>query len=220
MLSRASKILCIGRNYTAHIRELKNAVPKKPFFFLKPPSAIVEPGKGKLLIPSDVQAHYEVELGLVIGSKLPARQPIFHSKWTEAIAGYFVGIDVTARNLQNEAKKAGLPWSFCKGYDTFLPVGPFIPKHQVPDPHNVIVELSQNDKVVQHENTSLMLNRIPKILDSITETMTLQPGDLILTGTPKGVGKVFAKDVLSARLLSAEGNEITPSAFSIQADVV
>ncbi|EPX71154.1 fumarylacetoacetate hydrolase [Schizosaccharomyces octosporus yFS286] len=220
MLSRASKILCIGRNYAAHIRELNNAVPKKPFFFLKPPSAIVEPGKGKLLIPSEVQANYEVELGFIIGSKLPARQPISQSRWSEAIAGYFVGIDVTARNIQSEAKKEGLPWSFSKGYDTFLPVGPFIPKQQVPDPHNVIVELSKNDKIVQHENTSLMLNNIPKILSSITEAMTLQPGDLILTGTPKGVGEVSAKDILSARLLTNEGNEIIPSAFSIEADVV
>ncbi|EPY53651.1 fumarylacetoacetate hydrolase [Schizosaccharomyces cryophilus OY26] len=220
MLSRASKILCIGRNYAAHIRELNNAFPKKPFFFLKPPSAIVGPGQGKLLFPSDVKAHYEVELGLVMGSKLPARQPISHPKWMEAIAGYFVGIDVTARNIQDEAKKAGLPWTFAKGYDTFLPVGPFIPKHLIPDPHNVIVELSQNKNIVQHESTSLMLNRIPRILESITEVMSLQPGDLILTGTPKGVGQVFSKDVLSARLLNAEGKEIIPSAFSIQADVV
>lgn len=197
---------------------MNNPFPTKPFFFLKPTSAIVEPGHGNLIIPPDVSAHYEVELGLIMKDRLPARRPVSSNSWLDSIGAYFVGIDMTARNIQNEAKKKGLPWSFAKGYDTFLPVGPIIPKHLIPDPHNVILELSLNGKVVQKDSTSLMLNKIPKIFSSITEAMSLNPGDLVLTGTPKGVGPVVPGDILSARLLTAQEQEIIPSKFEIKAE--
>ncbi|EEB05477.1 fumarylacetoacetate hydrolase [Schizosaccharomyces japonicus yFS275] len=217
LLSKAKKIVCIGRNYAAHIKELNNAVPIEPFYFLKPSSSIVEPGKGSIQIPDKVLAHYEVELGLIMGDKLKAGASVPDDTAMAAIGGYFVAIDMTARNVQDAAKKKGLPWTIAKGYDTFLPVGPILPKTAIPDPHNVILELLKNGKRVQYDNTSLMLNRIPRILSAITESMSLEPGDLVLTGTPKGVGPVSPGDVLEAKLRDASGNEISQSGFSINA---
>lgn len=105
---------------------------------------------------------------------------------------------MTARNVQDSAKRAGLPWSIPKGFDTFCPISNFIPKSSIPDPHNAILRLAVNDKVRQHDSTGLMLYRIPRILAEISMVMTLEPGDLVLTGTPKGVGEVREGDVMRA----------------------
>ncbi|KAL8912353.1 MAG: hypothetical protein Q9171_002640 [Xanthocarpia ochracea] len=196
----ARKVVCIGRNYAEHITELNSARPKQPFFFLKPPSSIVPPASGPVLRPLGVNLHYEVELALIMGQTVRDLDANDEKRAMEAIDGYAVGIDMTARNVQDEAKKKGLPWSIAKGFDTFLPMSNYVPKTVVPDPHNVELWLSVNGEVRQQDNTQLMLFPIPRILAEISQCMTLEKGDVVLTGTPKGVGSVVVGDVMTAGL--------------------
>jgi len=113
-------------------------------------------------------------------------------------SGYAISIDMTARNAQNEAKKKGLPWDIAKGFDTFLPISNVIEKSAIPDPHNVELYLTVNNEHRQLDSTELMLFRIPRIISDISKVMTLEEGDIVLTGTPKGVGPVVPGDVMRA----------------------
>lgn len=195
------KIMCIGRNYVDHIKELGNAAPSQPFFFLKPPSSILAvQDKQPILIPQGSTVHYEIELALVLGKKLQNVQFETPTSYLDAIAGYALAIDLTARNVQNEAKKKGLPWSIAKGFDTFLPLSEFIPKEKIQDPHNVTLQLDVNGVTHQKDKTGLMMFRIPQILETVSAIMTLEPGDIILTGTPKGVGPIVPGDKVSCKI--------------------
>lgn len=129
--------------------------------------------------------------------------------------GYAMSIDMTARNVQNEAKKKGLPWSIAKGFDTFLPVSHIIPKSAIPDPHNAEVYLTVNGESKQLDSTELMLFRIPRILSDISKVMTLEKGDIVLTGTPKGVGSVVPGDVMKAGIKVA-GKEIEEGEIEVE----
>jgi len=197
-LKKASKVVCIGRNYADHITELSSARPKQPFFFLKPASSILAPGEGPVIRPKGVDLHYEVELALIIGKQVKDLEADDEKGAMDAIESYAMSIDMTARNAQNEAKKKGLPWSISKGFDTFLPVSQIIPKSAIPDPHNVELYLTVNDKIRQNDSTNLMLFQIPRMLSDISKVMTLEKGDIVITGTPKGVGSVVPGDVMRA----------------------
>ena len=116
----------------------------------------------------------------------------------DSIAGYAIAIDMTARNMQEEAKKKGIPWTAAKGFDTFLPISHYIPKSDIPDPHDVELWLTVNGEERQRDSTALMLFRIPRILSEISRVMKLEEGDIVLTGTPKGVGPVQVGDVMRA----------------------
>lgn len=200
-IDNAKKFLCIGRNYAAHIKELNNTPPMQPFFFLKPSSSVLKPNSGPFLVPKGVVAHYEVELAIVLGKKLQNLPADFSpAEALDAIDGYALCIDFTARNVQDEAKKKGLPWSIGKGFDTFLPVSNFITKSQIPDPYNVRLSLSVNGETKQDDLTNLMIFPIHKILSHMSSIMTLEEGDVILTGTPQGVGPVVPGDHISAKL--------------------
>lgn len=200
-IDNARKILCIGRNYAAHIKELNNKAPQQPFFFLKPSSSVLKPNSGPFLIPNGVVPHYEVELALVLGKTLQNLPELFtNEEALDAIDGYALSIDFTARNVQDEAKKKGLPWSIAKGFDTFLPLSNFITKNEIPDPYDVRLQLSVNGEKQQDDLTNLMIFPIHKILSHMSSIMTLEKGDLILTGTPKGVGSVKPGDKISASL--------------------
>ncbi|KAF3481604.1 uncharacterized protein GIQ15_04363 [Arthroderma uncinatum] len=201
------KVVCIGRNYADHIAELKNSKPKQPFFFLKPPSSILIPGAGPVLRPKGVKLHYEVELGLIMGSRLRDHGPNDIKGALDSIAGYVVAIDMTARNVQDSAKRAGLPWSIAKGFDTFSPISSLISKSSIPDPHNATLHLEVDGVSKQLDNTGLMIYRIPRQLADISRVMTLDPGDLVLTGTPKGVGEVTDGQVMTAGV-RVDGKEI------------
>ncbi|KAL9121454.1 MAG: hypothetical protein Q9187_001991 [Circinaria calcarea] len=181
-----------------HVKELNNARPKQPFFFLKPPSSILPPGSGPVLKPRGVKLHYEVELALIMGRQVRDLDADDEKGAMDAIDGYCLSIDMTARNVQDEAKKKSLPWSIAKGFDTFLPVSDYISKTSIPDPHNVELYLSVNGEVRQRDSTELMLFRIPRQLSDISKVMTLDRGDVVLTGTPKGVGSVDVGDVMKA----------------------
>ncbi|KAK2758783.1 hypothetical protein FQN54_003475 [Arachnomyces sp. PD_36] len=204
-------------NIRAHIAELNNAAPKQPFFFLKPPSSILVPGAGPVLRPKGVSLHYEVELGLVMGKEVRDLDPNDEKGALEAIDSYVLAIDMTARDVQNEAKRKGLPWSIAKGFDTFLPISQRIPKHLIPDPHNAFLRLSiasgaktlaeSTTRPVQADSTGLMLYRIPRQLADISRVMTLEKGDVVLTGTPKGVGEVNAGEIMTGKL-EVDGKEV------------
>ena len=207
-VANARKILCIGRNYAAHIQELNDVAPLQPFFFLKPSLAILAPDQGPFLVPRGTSVQHEVELAVVLNRDLKNLPETFSAAGAlESIAGYALSIDMTARNVQDEAKKKGLPWTIAKGFDTFLPLSRFVPKEKIPDPYNVQLELSVNGEVRQSDKTKLMLFPIHKILSHMSCMMTLQKGDIILTGTPKGVGIVRPGDKVHASM-SVDGEVI------------
>lgn len=206
--------MCIGRNYADHVSELNNQKPKQPFFFLKPPSSMLLPSEGPVLQPSGVTMHYEVELGLVIGKTVKDLDTDDDAEALQYIDSYLLAIDMTGRNVQDEAKRKGLPWSIAKGFDTFLPVAGPISKEVVKDPMNVELYLKVNGKDRQRDSTELMLFRIARQLSDISRVMTLEKGDVVLTGTPKGVGKVAAGDVMEAGLL-VDGEEIKEARLKV-----
>ncbi|KAK4147915.1 putative mitochondrial hydrolase FMP41 [Dichotomopilus funicola] len=213
-VKRASKIVCIGRNYADHITELNSARPKQPFFFQKPTSSILLPGEGPVIRPKGVSLHYEVELALILGKRVRDFNAQDEQAALDAIESYALSIDMTARNVQNEAKKKGLPWDISKGFDTFLPVSKVISKSAIPDPHKIELYLSVNDKVQQNDSTELMLFRIPRILSDISKVMTLEAGDIVLTGTPKGVGPVVPGDVMRAGI-RVDGKELEDAKLEV-----
>ncbi|RYP93479.1 hypothetical protein DL770_000363 [Monosporascus sp. CRB-9-2] len=216
-LKRAGKVVCIGRNYADHITELNSARPKQPFFFLKPPSSILPPGAGPIIRPKGVDLHYEVELALIIGKQLRDFQASDEEGALDAIESYALSIDMTARNVQNEAKKKGLPWDISKGFDTFLPISNIIPKSAIPDPHSIELYLTVNNEVKQQDSTELMLFRLPRILSDISKVMTLEQGDVVLTGTPKGVGPVVPGDVMRAGI-KVDGKELEEAKIEVKVE--
>ncbi|RYO79944.1 hypothetical protein DL766_009075 [Monosporascus sp. MC13-8B] len=216
-LKRAGKVVCIGRNYADHITELNSARPKQPFFFLKPSSSILPPGAGPVIRPKGVDLHYEVELALLIGKQLRDFQASDEKGALDAIESYALSIDMTARNVQNEAKKKGLPWDIAKGFDTFLPISNIIPKSAIPDPHSIELYLTVNNEVKQQDSTELMLFRLPRILSDISKVMTLEQGDIVLTGTPKGVGPVGPGDVMRAGI-KVDGKELEEAKMEVKVE--
>ncbi|KJY00211.1 hypothetical protein TI39_contig339g00046 [Zymoseptoria brevis] len=209
------KVMCIGRNYADHVTELNNQRPKQPFFFLKPPSSILTPSEGPILRPAGVNLHFEVELGVVIGKTVRDLDENDEAAWRDAIGSYILGIDMTGRNVQDEAKKKGLPWSIAKGFDTFLPVAGPIEKSVIKDPHDVELWLSVNGEMKQNDNTELMLFRIGRQLADISKVMVLEKGDIVLTGTPKGVGPVVTGDVLEAGMRIG-GKEVEEARIKVE----
>ena len=206
--------MCIGRNYADHVTELNNQRPKQPFFFLKPPSSILLPNEGPILRPAGVNMHFEIELGLVMGKTLRDVDENDEKTWMGAIEQYVLAIDMTGRNVQEESKKRGLPWSIAKGFDTFLPLAGPIEKSKVPNPHDVEIYLSVNGEVKQKDNTELMLFQIGRQLSDISKVMTLEKGDIVLTGTPKGVGTVVTGDVIEAGM-TVGGKEIEEAKLKV-----
>ncbi|KAJ3755722.1 hypothetical protein EV360DRAFT_49241 [Lentinula raphanica] len=204
------KIVAIGRNYAEHIKELSNTTPKEPFFFLKPTTSYLASG-GKVEIPRGIICHHEVELGLVIGK---SGRDISQANADSHIAGYALAVDLTARNLQEQVKSKGLPWSAAKGFDTFTPIGSFIPKADVKDPHNLKLWLKVNGAFKQNGTTSDMIFRIPRLIEHISSIMTLEEGDLVLTGTPSGVGPIVAGDEVECALSEEEGKDLAVLNFT------
>lgn len=215
----ASKVVCIGRNFADHIAELKSAKPKQPFFFLKPPSSILLPGEGPVIRPKGVVLHHEVELALIIGKNLKDLEEKNTQEAFDAIQSYALCVDMTARNIQDEAKKKGLPWSIAKGFDTFLPISNVIPKSAIPDPHNIELYLQVNDELEprQYDNTNLFLFQIPRILAHISKVFTLEAGDIVITGTPKGVGPVIPGDIISAGI-TVNGKDLEDAKIRVKVE--
>ncbi len=188
-----SKIVCVGRNYRDHAKELGNEVPAEPLLFFKPPSSLLAPG-GIIRMPAASQrVDFEGELAAIIGKR--ARHLSRDQDIREYIHGYTLANDVTARDLQ---KKDG-QWTRAKGFDTFCPLGPFIETVLYPAA-GLILETRVNGELRQHGSTTDFLFTLPILLEYITSAMTLEPGDLLLTGTPAGVGPLAAGDIVEVSI--------------------
>jgi 2-keto-4-pentenoate hydratase/2-oxohepta-3-ene-1,7-dioic acid hydratase in catechol pathway len=189
---RPGKIVCVGRNYLEHAKELGNEVPKEPLLFLKPPSSVIGMNETIVLPPQSKQVEYEGEIGISIGKK------IFHATEDEArvaIAGIAAVNDVTARDLQ----KTDGQWTRAKGFDTFCPVGPVGTPPRDLDSLTVVTRVNGEER--QRGVASDMAFHIPMLLAYITTIMTLEPGDLVATGTPAGVGRLSPGDVVEVEVL-------------------
>jgi 2-keto-4-pentenoate hydratase/2-oxohepta-3-ene-1,7-dioic acid hydratase in catechol pathway len=191
-LSRPSKIVCIGLNYAKHAAEFGNPIPEEPLIFLKPPSALIGPGDA-IVLPAGVgRVDYEGEIGLRIGRR--ARHVTRDEAW-DCVDGLLPLNDVTARELQ---RKDG-QWSRAKGFDTFCPVGPVKPIGEV-DLAKLSVTTRVNGEVRQHSGADDMVFDVPALVAHISRIMTLEPGDLIATGTPSGIGPLAAGDVVEVEV--------------------
>ena len=191
------KILCIGRNYAKHAAEMGGDVPRQPWVFLKPSSAMVRSG-GSIVLPSQsTDIHHEIELVAVIRSRV---KDIGVEKALDCVMGYAVGLDMTARDLQSEAKVARAPWSVAKGFDTFAPLGEIVSPSSVRDPQDLEIRLSINGAVRQDGTTSDMIFTVAELISYCSKCFTLYPGDLLYTGTPDGVGPVVEGDELDAKI--------------------
>ncbi|PON88358.1 1,4-alpha-glucan-branching enzyme [Trema orientale] len=190
-----TKIVAVGRNYAAHAKELGNAVPKEPMLFLKPTSSYLEAG-GTIEIPQPLEwLDHDVELAVVIGKRA---RDVPEDSAMDYVAGYALALDMTARQIQAPAKSAGLPWDIAKGQDTFTPISSFLPKASVADPENLELWLKVDGEVKQQGSTKDMIFKIPFLISHISSFMTLFEGDVILTGTPEGVGPVKAGQKITA----------------------
>jgi acylpyruvate hydrolase len=189
------KIICIGRNYVEHIKELGNAIPASPVFFLKPDTALVIRNRPFYYPPFSNNIHYETELVLKICKVGKNIQKKFAHTYYEEIG---IGLDMTARDLQDAAKEKGLPWAVAKGFDQSAPVSKFLPKTLFKDLKNIRFHLDLNGKTVQQGNSGLMMYDFDDIISHISTFMTLRTGDYIFTGTPAGVGPVKVGDKLEA----------------------
>jgi len=192
---RPGKLLCIGKNYARHAAEMKSAVPEEPVVFLKPATALIGHGGAVVLPAMSREVHHEVELVVVLGrggSNISEKDALDH------VGAYAVGLDMTARDLQVKAKQKGHPWSVAKGFDTFAPLGELAPAEAVPDPQALDLRLTVNGEVRQAAPTSDMVFPVATLIAYCSRIFTLEPGDLLYTGTPEGVGPVEDGDVLEA----------------------
>jgi 2-keto-4-pentenoate hydratase/2-oxohepta-3-ene-1,7-dioic acid hydratase in catechol pathway len=188
------KIICIGRNYSEHAKELGNAVPTEPVFFCKPDSAILPKGNPFFIPDWTHDVHYEVELVLRIDRLGKHISREFAPRYYAEVG---LGIDFTARDVQEELKKKGLPWEKAKGFDGSAVISQeFIPLEQL-NKQNILFSLQKNDELVQSGKSSDMIFDFDAIISYVSQFMTLKIGDLIFTGTPSGVGKVSAGDELT-----------------------
>lgn len=191
------KIICIGRNYSAHAVELNNEIPKEPILFLKPDTSIVQKKQAFYIPEFSKEIHHEIELVVRIDKVGKNIEPQFAHKYYSQIT---VGIDFTARDLQQALKSEGLPWEKAKGFDGSAVVGEFIDKKQFKDLQDLNFSLKINNEIVQSGDTSQMIFAIDELISNVSKYFTLKVGDLIYTGTPKGVGPIKAGDVLEGFL--------------------
>jgi 2-keto-4-pentenoate hydratase/2-oxohepta-3-ene-1,7-dioic acid hydratase in catechol pathway len=200
------KIICIGRNYVNHIEELQNERPSEPVVFMKPDSAVLLKQHPFVIPEFSNDIHHEIELIVKINKVGKYIDTKFAHKYYDEIS---VGIDFTARDLQNQLKAKGLPWEKAKAFDGSAVIGEFLPKSQFNSLENITFELTNNNRTVQKGNASYMLWKIDELISYVSRYFTLKIGDIIFTGTPEGVAAVKSEDVLEGFL---EGNKL----FSIQ----
>ncbi|MFY8171718.1 MAG: fumarylacetoacetate hydrolase family protein [Sphingobacteriaceae bacterium] len=187
------KIIAIGRNYQEHAKELNNPIPTEPVVFLKPDTALLKEGKAFYHPDFSNDIHFEVELIIKIGKEGKHIASKFARNYIESIG---LGIDFTARDLQQKCKEKGLPWEIAKAFDHSAPIGEFIPVNEIPDLKAIQFSLKQNQVVVQNGNSADMIFSFEEIISYVSQRFTLKKGDLIFTGTPAGVGKINIGDLL------------------------
>ena len=200
------KIICIGRNYTEHIKELENEKPTDPVVFLKPDTAILLKKQPFFIPDFSNDVHYEVEILVKINRIGKYIDRKFAHKYYDEIG---LGIDFTARDVQSELKAKGLPWEKAKSFDGAAVIGKWLPVSDVKDVNAIEFSLKKNDNIVQLGNTSHMLWKIDELIEYVSKYFTLKIGDIIFTGTPAGVGKVIANDKLKGFIEDKEMFSIT-----------
>jgi 5-carboxymethyl-2-hydroxymuconate isomerase len=192
-----NKIVCIGRNYVEHIEELGNQIPEKPIVFLKPNSSVIF-NNDDIIYPSySEDMHHEVELLILIGKKI---KNVSIQEAEDSILGYGLGLDMTLRDVQNEMKKKGYPWTLAKCFDTSAVISDFILKKDYQLTYNEEILLKVNDEIRQKDKLSKMIFKPAEIVEYLSSILTLEYGDIIFTGTPQGVSKVNKGDKLFAAL--------------------
>jgi len=187
------KLICIGRNYTEHIKELQNEKPTDPVVFLKPDTAILLKKQPFFIPDFSDDVHYEVEVLVKINRVGKHIDKKFANKYYNEIG---LGIDFTARDVQSALKVKGLPWEKSKSFDGAAVIGKWIDKNEVENVDHFEFSLKKNDEIVQNGNTSHMLWKIDELIEYVSKYFTLKIGDIIFTGTPSGVGKVISDDIL------------------------
>ena len=192
------KIICIGRNYGAHARELGNAMPEEPVFFLKPSTALLLPGSPIRLPAFSTDVQHELEVVFRVaqgGSAIPEAQALSH------LDAYTLGLDLTARDVQNEQKAKGLPWEKAKAWDGSAPISDqWVALDAATDLSDIRFELERNGTTVQQGNTADMLFPVSRLVAYVSKFITFEPGDLLFTGTPEGVGPITSGDLLTGRM--------------------
>lgn len=203
------RIFCVGRNYADHVREMGND-PKSepPIFFTKPADAVVESGASIAYAQNTSNLHHEVELVVALGK---GGKDIAESAALDCVWGYGVGVDLTRRDRQNEAKKGGQPWDLAKGFDDSAPCGALSPVSAVGHLKTARISIKVNDAVKQDADIAEMIWSVPEIIATLSRSFALAPGDLIFTGTPSGVGPLVAGDTVVAEIAG-----LAPLTFSIQ----
>ena len=194
---QVNNIFCVGQNYADHAKEMGGVPQKEPIIFLKPTSAIIENGQDIIIPKMSSNVHHEVELTVLIGKQ---GKNILQSDAMNYVAGYGVGLDMTMRDKQSEAKKAGNPWAVAKGFDTSAALSPFIEASKISNPQDLEINLTVNGTLRQHSNTKNMIYTIDVLISFLSSVFTLEEGDIIYTGTPEGVAQVFTGDILEAEI--------------------
>lgn len=197
------KVVCVGRNYAAHAKELNNPVPEQPLLFIKPSTSLSNVSDGVALAANRGEVHFETEIALLVGDTIGPD----HSNPASAVAGIGLALDLTLRQLQSELKEKGHPWERAKAFDGACPITPFTPRDQCGEWPSLEFGLQINGESRQHGLSSDMLMPVPDLLHHIAQCFTLLPGDVVLTGTPAGVGPLQRGDRLC--LLGVDGRQWT-----------
>ena len=197
-----SKIICLGRNYSEHAKEMSSEIPKEPVFFCKTTNCLIK-NEEYIIYPRILNENeklnrvdHEVELAFIIKKRCKNIKSIDNKEY---ILGYTIFLDITARNMQIEDRGINLPWYRSKNFDTFGPIGPKIVEN-IKDPHNLKIELKINGAIKQSSNTNSMIFKIPEIIEYLSKYITLNPGDIIATGTPEGVGPIQPGDLIESSI--------------------
>ncbi|MGL4269087.1 MAG: fumarylacetoacetate hydrolase family protein [Plesiomonas sp.] len=188
------KVVCVGQNYTAHIQEMGSVAAAEPVLFLKPDTALCDLKHPLTLLQGYGEVHHETEMAVLIGATL---QKVTPAQAVLGIAGYGLALDLTLRELQAECKRTGRPWEKAKAFDGSCPVSGFIPAAEISEPMAVAFSLTVNGALRQQGNTARMLTPVAELISYMSQFFTLKAGDVILTGTPEGVGPLNAGDVLN-----------------------
>lgn len=195
--SVTSKIVCVGRNYVEHAKELNNPIPEEPVLFIKPNSALTD-FSGELVVSGiKHRVHYELEIAVLIGKKLALAS---RSEAEESIIGLGLGLDLTLRSVQSELKAKSLPWEISKAFDRSCPLSEFISMPDETNLESLGLQLTINGQTVQQAKSDAMITPVIDLIEFISQHFTLEPGDVILTGTPAGVGPLNIGDKLAAKL--------------------
>jgi len=194
---KVGKIVCVGQNYRRHIEEMKSKTSKDPVLFLKPSTALLSEGDPIDLPDYSNEVHFESELALLVGKRA---KNVNHSEWKKYICGAGIALDLTLRDWQRRAKEKGHPWAVAKGFDGSCPISTFIPISKIEDIQSLSIQFYLNGALKQDGNTREMIHSVDGLIAYISKIFTLEEGDIVLTGTPAGVGEIKSGDKLRANI--------------------